>query len=103
MWGKRRKETIEAGVRAPGFTLKNLQAGTTSLDDLLAQGPALLVFFKIGCPVCQLIFPFLERMAHRDSVRIVGISQDDADATRFFNQKFGITVPMLLDEACQGY
>jgi peroxiredoxin len=103
MWGKRRKETVEAGVRAPVFTLRNLQGGTTSLDELLARGPALLAFFKISCPVCQLAFPFLERMAHRDGVRIVGISQDDAEATRFFNQKFGITFPTLLDEAGQRY
>ncbi len=31
------------------------------------------------------------------------VSQDDAEATREFNQEFGITMPTLLDGEKQGY
>jgi peroxiredoxin len=34
---------------------------------------------------------------------VVGISQDDAPATQGFIQRFGVTFPVLLDEARAGY
>ena len=103
MWGKRRQSMLEAGTKAPAFQLKGLNGTSVALQEMLAKGPALLAFFKIGCPVCQLTFPYLERMAGNQTVQIIGISQDDADATRFFNQRFGVTFPTLLDESKAGY
>jgi len=70
---------------------------------MLENGPALLAFFKIGCPVCQMTFPFLERMAENAVVQIVGISQDEAGPTEQFNQRFSVTFPTLLDTSTEGY
>jgi len=85
---------------APEFDLAALTGGRQSLQDLLASGPLLLVFFKASCPTCQLTFPFLERL-HRgkaaDGPQIVAVSQDDAATTRNFNLRFGISLPVLLD------
>jgi peroxiredoxin len=103
MWGKRKKVSLEAGGPAPSFKLKNLDGATQSLEEILAKGPALFAFFKVSCPVCQLALPYLERLAGSPSLQIVAISQDDESATTGFRQRFGITVPTLLDQSKEGY
>jgi peroxiredoxin len=103
MWGKKKAAMLEAGVRAPSFELKNLNGEKRSLEDILGKGPALLAFYKVSCPVCQLTAPYLERLAAGSSLPIVGISQDDDGATKGFNQRFGVTFPTLLDQSKENY
>ena len=103
MWGKKKAAMLEAGVRAPSFQLQSLDGAKKSLEDLLAGGPALLAFYKVGCPVCQLTFPYLERLAAASSIQIIGISQDDHSSTKSFNQRFGVTFPTLLDQSKENY
>jgi peroxiredoxin len=93
---------IEAGHIAPGFSLKALDGREYSLEQLLHQGPAVVAFFKISCPVCQFTFPFLQRLHERfagDGVTVIGVSQDDAAVTKQFNRDHGVTFPTLLDGA----
>jgi peroxiredoxin len=94
---------LEAGVKAPAFQLKSLGGQKRSLEEILASGPALLAFYKVSCPVCQLTFPYLERLAAGSSLQIIAISQDDDGSTTGFNQRFGITFPTLLDQARENY
>src|SRR5689334_12140851 len=103
MWGRHKKVAVEAGAVAPSFQLKNLSGTAESLEDILAKGPALLAFYKISCPVCQLTFPYLERLSASSSVQVIGISQDDKSSTQEFNQRFGVTFPTLLDQSKEGY
>jgi peroxiredoxin len=101
LWKRRR--LLEPGVRAPEFRLPRLDGGEASLGELTAGGPALLVLFKVTCPVCQLTLPFLERIHAAGSLPIFGISQNDAEDTREFNSEFGITFPVLLDTEESGF
>jgi peroxiredoxin len=94
---------LEAGTRAPEFRLDLLDGGSRTLGEILAGGPVLLAFFKISCPVCQMTFPFLQRIHASGGMRIFGISQNDADDTREFNQEFGIAFPTLLDSEDHGF
>src|SRR6202046_2863106 len=103
MFGRRRKVLVEAGVRAPAFRLIGLDGSTQTLEDILAAGPALLAFYKISCPVCQLTAPYLQRLAASKAIQVIGISQDDASATRGFMQRFGVTFPTLLDLSSENY
>ena len=103
MWGKKKTAMLEAGARAPSFRLKGLNGTKRSLEDILAAGPALLAFYKVSCPVCQLAFPYLERLAAGSSLQIIAISQDDDSSTQSFNQRFGVTFPTLLDESKENY
>jgi len=103
MWGKRRQAMLEPGATAPSFQLNTLNGPSLALKQVLAKGPALLAFYKVSCPVCQLTFPFLQRMAGNEAVQILGISQDDAESTGEFNQRFGVHFPTLLDESKKGY
>lgn len=97
---------IVAGNVAPSFSLKSLDGKEFSLPALLERGPVVAAFFKISCPVCQFTFPVLERLHKRygsDGATFLGISQDDARATKDFAKEFGVTFPMLLDEQAKGY
>ncbi|MGD0199720.1 MAG: TlpA disulfide reductase family protein [Bryobacteraceae bacterium] len=104
----RQRRMLEAGARAPEFQLQNLDGASQSLSGLLARGPVLLAFFKVECPVCQYTFPFLERIhqgagGQQGGVQILGVSQDKAGATREFGREFGVSFPILLDDAAGGY
>lgn len=103
MFGKKRPPMLEAGARAPAFELKDLSGAPQRLEIILENGPAVLAFFKIGCPVCQMTFPYLERLAGQSALQFIGISQDEPKATRGFNERFRITFPTLVDNAAQGY
>jgi peroxiredoxin len=110
MFGRHRtKALVATGAKAPhfrltGLALPGLDDSTRSLQEILAAGPALLAFYKISCPVCQLTVPYLERLAANNACfQVVGISQDDAGATRGFMQRFGLTFPSLLDLSSEDY
>ena len=93
---------LETGLRAPEINLSFLDGSKFSLSQALARGPVVAVFFKVSCPVCQLAFPYLERIFKAYSkggkFTLVGISQDNAKDTLAFNREFGVTFPTLLDE-----
>jgi len=93
----RTRKLIEPGSRAPDFRLPRLDGGDVTLEALVSNGPVLLAFFKITCPVCQFTFPFLERLHASGTLPIFGISQNSAEDTREFNREFGVTFPTLLD------
>jgi peroxiredoxin len=116
MFGGKTMQTLSTGSKAPDFTLPMMDNSTFSLQHALSRGPVLLAFFKISCPVCQYAFPFFERIyrAHGGGtvanvgepedktpggkVTIVGVSQNEANDTKQFLQRFGITFPILLDD-----
>lgn len=91
---------IVAGNIAPQFSLRSLDQKEYSLRALLERGPVVAAFFKISCPVCQFTFPFLERL-HKSygssGAAFLGISQDDARATKSFASEYGVTFPLVLD------
>ena len=92
---------IVAGNMAPEFSLKSLEQKQYALRPLLERGPVVAAFFKISCPVCQFTFPFLERLHQRygsGGATFLGISQDDARATKSFASEYGVTFSMVLDE-----
>jgi peroxiredoxin len=93
---------IVPGNVAPGFSLKSLEGKEFSLNAALQRGPVILAFFKVSCPVCKFAFPFLQRlykMYGSDDVTLLGVSQDNAAASREFANEFGVTFPVLIDDA----
>lgn len=61
----------------------------------LGSHPTLIVFFETDCPTCQLAVPYLNKLAR--GAQVIGISQDDADATNRFVEKLGTTFPIQRD------
>ncbi len=80
---------LGAGSRLPGLD---------SIAAFASEGRVLLAFFKVSCPTCQLAAPFLSRLSE-GSLRVVGVSQDSAQLTELFNQRFGVTFETVLDDA----
>ena len=94
-------ETLSVGTTAPQFELPAMDGSKFSLQDALAHGPVLAIFFKISCPVCQYALPYFERIFKAYGGRkltIVGVSQNDKQETAEFMRKFGVTFPVLLDD-----
>ena len=49
---------VQKGDVLPSTTLPTVDGGKVSLDDLVANGPAVLVFFRFaGCPACNIALP----------------------------------------------
>src|SRR5512133_412919 len=97
--GGRKMAALTAATMAPDFTLQDTNGTTFALKDALSRGPAVLVFFKISCPVCQYALPFVERIYKEygsKGATIVGISQDKQRDTLAFIKEYGITFPILL-------
>ena len=93
---------LATGTKAPEFALKTLDGKPFSLSEALSRGPVVLAFFKVSCPTCQYAFPFFERLYKaygQKGITLVGVSQNDAKDTAAFVKEFGVTFPMLLDEA----
>jgi peroxiredoxin len=93
---------IVPGNVAPGFSLKSMDGKEFSLGPALQRGPVVLSFFKVSCPVCKFTFPFLERLYKQyggSDVALVAVSQDNAGASRDFAHEFGVTFPVLIDDA----
>ncbi len=103
MASKNNLTPLEAGAAAPPFRLPRLDGGETALAEITREGPALLVFFKISCPVCQLALPFVQRLHRATALPIYGVSQNDARDTRDFASRYGLTFPMLLDLQSSGF
>ena len=92
---------LEAGIKAPDIHLPTLGGHTFSLGKSRQQGPVLLVFFKISCPVCQLAMPYAERLfqsTKRKNITVIGISQDDQKSTAAFMKQYSLTLPVALDD-----
>jgi len=89
---------------APKARFRTADGATLSTTDVVARGrslPVLLAFFKTSCPICQLTWPYLERL-HRayggKAVHVVGVSQNDADSSRaYYLEHGGATFDLLLD------
>ena len=94
---------LRANEKAPEFELPGVGGGQSSLLQILSNGRALLAFFKVGCPTCQLTFPFLDRIAKGGNLQVAGISQDSPSATRDFRERLGVTFLTLLDDSSAGY
>jgi peroxiredoxin len=95
---------LTVGTHAPNFELRALDGRRFVLREELTRGPIVLAFFKVSCPTCQYVFPFLERLERaygHKNVRIFGVSQNDPKQTAAFIKDYGVTFPVLLDDTSQ--
>lgn len=97
--------TVQAGHKAPDFTLHALDGGTLSLSQALQNGPVLLAFYKVSCPICQFGFPYIERIfqSYGKKAAVWGISQHGPDDTRDFQKEYGLTFPAAVDPEDSNY
>lgn len=92
---------LREGQQAPGFCLEDAAGRAFSLPGSGSARLAALAFFKVDCPVCQLTFPYLDRVyraAGSQNTLFLGISQDDDDDTRQFRSEFPFAFPSVCDK-----
>lgn len=75
----RTEDFVKVGDSLEPFTLLTVEGGSLSRDELLANGPAVLIFFRFaGCPACNIALPYYQRrlypQLHALGVSLVAVS-----------------------------
>jgi peroxiredoxin len=92
---------LQPGVAAPDVDLPTIDGAAWTLREALRHGPVVLAFFKVSCPTCQMLFPFLQRLvgSPNGGPQLIAVSQDDAGDSREFQSRFGLSMPTLIDSS----
>jgi len=92
---------LSEGSQAPDFALPGIDGKEYSLSQALKQGPLLAVFIKTTCPTCDLLMPYLVRLSEaypRYGWHLWVVSQNVADSSRQYAQRFGASFPVMVDQ-----
>ena len=91
---------IDAGKKAPAFSLKNQDGETVKLSDFKGQYVVVYFYPRDNTPGCT-----VEACSFRDefdAIRtegavVLGVSTDDAASHRHFREQHGLPFPLLVD------
>ncbi|MFF5534652.1 peroxiredoxin-like family protein [Streptomyces cinerochromogenes] len=92
---------LAVGDRAPGFRLPSASGRTVALEELLAEGPVVLTFYRgAWCPYCNIALRALQR--HHDAItargaRLVAVSPQIPDESLTLAEKHGLAFEVLSD------
>jgi thioredoxin-dependent peroxiredoxin len=92
--------SIQTGITAPHFTLKNAEGQSLSLSNFLGQWVVLYFYPRDNTPGCN-----KEACGFRDryegfqeqNIQVLGVSADDASSHQKFVKKFNLPFPLLCD------
>lgn len=88
---------LKAGSSAPPLELVDIDGGDVVTDPWL-DGPVVLAFFKVSCPVCQMVAPTIAALADAGA-RVVAIGEDPAPALHKYRVEYGQMVTTLSEPA----
>jgi peroxiredoxin len=93
---------VSVGDRMTPFALSDPTGQTRTLDELTADGPAVIVFYRGGwCPYCNLALRTYERELIPElgafSARLVAISPETPDASLSTQEREALSYPVLSD------
>ncbi|CAL9494773.1 peroxiredoxin-like family protein [Streptomyces sp. enrichment culture] len=95
------ERALTAGDNAPRFSLPSATGRILSLDDLLADGPVVLTFYRgAWCPYCNIALRSLQQ--HHDAItargaRLVAVSPQIPDESLSLTEKHGLAFDVLSD------
>jgi peroxiredoxin len=102
---------IAPGTPAPAFNLRDQDGNEVSLEDLRGQTSVLVFYPSDFSPVCtdqlSVYQEVLGQLAHRGA-KLYGISVDSVFCHKAFQERLGVTIPLLADfhpkgEAARAY
>ncbi len=88
---------LATGAKAPPFTLPDAFSGVP-VSDPWADGPVVIAFFKVTCPVCHMVAPKLTAMAD-GGARVLAVGQDPPAALVRYASQHGQKVPTVSEAA----
>lgn len=87
-------------VKAPSFTLKDLDGNEVRLDDLKGKIVA-INFWATWCPPCREEMPSMERLYRKfkdkDFIMLAIDLREDGRKVKAFKEEIGLSFPILLD------
>ncbi|MGV9930580.1 peroxiredoxin-like family protein [Streptomyces olivaceoviridis] len=92
---------LTAGAQAPRFGLPSATGQTLALDDLLAEGPVVLTFYRgAWCPYCNIALRSLQQ--HHEAIaargaRLVAVSPQIPDESLTLTEKHALAFDVLSD------
>jgi peroxiredoxin len=92
---------LTAGDKAPRFSLPSAKGQTLALDDLLADGPVVLTFYRgAWCPYCNIALRALQQ--HHDAItargaRLLAVSPQIPDESLTLTEKHDLAFDVLSD------
>ena len=95
------RHSLRVGQVAPDFTLPDAAGQPTSLTNLLAAGPVVLVFYRGNwCPYCSLqLRAYNEALPQFSAIgaKLVAVSPQTPDLTRLTAEEKDLQFPVLSD------
>jgi peroxiredoxin len=92
---------LRVGARAPGFRLPDARGGELALDDLLVDGPVVLVFYRgAWCPYCNLqLAAFQSALGdiRAAGAGLIAVSPQTPDQSLSFAEQKALEFPVLSD------
>jgi methylamine dehydrogenase accessory protein MauD len=88
---------LKPGVKAPGFTLPDVEGEEVSLADF-ARRRTLLVFVQSGCGPCHDIVPELNRLQQSGQLQVVVINSAEPHEAREWAQETSADFPVLIQD-----
>lgn len=94
-------QALGVGASAPSFALPSAAGPQVALDDLLAEGPVVLTFYRGSwCPYCNIVLQALQR--HHDAItargaRLVAVSPQIPDESLSLAEKHALAFDVLSD------
>ena len=99
-------DAVSVGDTLAPFALPDATGQTRTLEELTAEGPAVIVFYRGGwCPYCNLTLRSYQRdllpQLAAYSARLVAISPETPDASLSTQEKAELRYPVLSDPAAE--
>ena len=98
-------KSLEAGVKAPDFTVKDLEGKTFVFSTERAGRGQLLVFWSIFCEPCREEMPLIQKIADEygaaGSLGVLAVNMDGepfSDGIKGFLRQYKYSVKVILDE-----
>ena len=94
-------EWVEAGTKAPDFTLVADDGGKVKLSELRGNIVVLYFYPKDDTPGCTkeaCAFRDQKQQLEKHGVKLLGVSPDDLESHRKFRDKYQLNFPLLIDK-----
>jgi peroxiredoxin len=93
---------VRAGDSIPDFTLLDSAGGEIHRDDLLRDGPAVLIFFRFAsCPACNIALPYYDRALRpalaAAGIPLVAVSPQVPERVGAIRERHGLGFPVASD------